>query len=143
MLPEGANRKIVCRSWRLDEKDFFGLLLKIATHDTIGAIIVKEVESWKNSIIAHPPLPSGLWEIRRTYRSEEETYRNDPRLFFSLARRSWAFDQQFFLTDKMKRTYLRIVKERIQRFNRKSKWEIFWLGEVPFYGQFPLSQEKV
>ena len=23
MLPEGANRKIVCRSWRLDEKDFF------------------------------------------------------------------------------------------------------------------------
>ena len=26
-----------------------------------------------------------------------------------------------FLTDKMKRTYLRIVKERIQRFNRKSE----------------------
>lgn len=45
MLPEGANRKIVCRSWRMDEKDFFGLLLKIATHDTIGAITVKEVES--------------------------------------------------------------------------------------------------
>ena len=45
MLPEGANRKIVCRSWRLDEKDFFGLLLKIATYDTIGAIIIKEVES--------------------------------------------------------------------------------------------------
>ena len=44
MLPEGANRKIVCRSWRLDEKDFFGLLLKIATYDTIGAITVKEVE---------------------------------------------------------------------------------------------------
>lgn len=45
MLPEGANRKIVCRSWRMDEKDFFGLLLKIATHDTIGAITLKEVES--------------------------------------------------------------------------------------------------
>ena len=45
MLPEGANRKIVCRSWRFDEKDFFGLLLKIATYDTIGAITVKEVES--------------------------------------------------------------------------------------------------
>lgn len=26
-----------------------------------------------------------------------------------------------FLTDMMKRTYLRIVKERIQRFNRKSE----------------------
>ena len=60
MLPEGANRKIVCRSWRMDEKDFFGLLLKIATYDTIGAITVKEVESEKNYIIAHPPLPSGL-----------------------------------------------------------------------------------
>ena len=45
MLPEGANRKIVCKGWRLDEKDFFGLLLKIATYDTIGAITVKEVES--------------------------------------------------------------------------------------------------
>ena len=43
MLPEGANRKIVCRSWRLDEKDFFGLLLKIATFDTIGAVTVKEI----------------------------------------------------------------------------------------------------
>ena len=44
MLPEGANRKIVCRSWCLDEKDFFGLLRKIATYDTIGAITVKEVK---------------------------------------------------------------------------------------------------
>lgn len=26
-----------------------------------------------------------------------------------------------FWTEKMKRTYLRIVKERIQRFNRKSE----------------------
>lgn len=34
---------------------------------------------------------------------------------------SRAFDQQFFLTGKMKRTYLRIVKERILRFNRKSE----------------------
>ena len=45
MLPKGANRKIVCRSRRFDEKDFFGLLLKIATFDTIVAITVKEVES--------------------------------------------------------------------------------------------------
>ena len=28
MLPEGANRKIVCRSWRLDEKDFLQLALQ-------------------------------------------------------------------------------------------------------------------
>lgn len=43
MLPEGTNRKVVCRSHRLDEKDFFGLLLKIATFDTIGAVTVKEI----------------------------------------------------------------------------------------------------
>ena len=42
MLPEGTNRKVVCRSWRIDEKDYFGLLLKIATVDTIGAVTVKE-----------------------------------------------------------------------------------------------------
>lgn len=48
-----------------------------------------------------------------------------------------------FLTDKMKRTYLRIVKERIQRFDRKSEWKIFWLRDVSIYGQSPLSQEKV
>ena len=38
-----------------------------------------------------------------------------------------------FLTDKMKRTYLRIVKERIQRFDRKSEWKIFWLGDVSIH----------
>lgn len=43
MLPEGTNRKVVCRNWRLDEKDFFGLLVKIATVDTIGAVTVKEI----------------------------------------------------------------------------------------------------
>ena len=45
MLPEGTNRKVVCRNWRLDEKDFFGILLKIATFDTIGAVTVKEIAS--------------------------------------------------------------------------------------------------
>lgn len=49
MLPEGANRKIVCRSWRLDEKDFFGLLLKIATFDTIGAVTVKDITERKEN----------------------------------------------------------------------------------------------
>ena len=43
MLPEGANRKIVCRGWRLDENDYFSLLMKIATNDTIGALTVKEI----------------------------------------------------------------------------------------------------
>ncbi len=38
-----------------------------------------------------------------------------------------------FLNDKLKRTYLRIVKERIQRFDRKSEWKIFWLGDVSIH----------
>lgn len=44
MLPEGANRKIICRSSRIDEKDFFGMLMAMAGRDFIGAVNVKTVE---------------------------------------------------------------------------------------------------
>lgn len=44
MLPEGANRKIICRSFRIDEKDFFGMLMAMADRDSIGAVNVKTVE---------------------------------------------------------------------------------------------------
>lgn len=44
MLPEGANRKIICRSSRIDEKDFFGMLMAMADRDFIGAVNVKTVE---------------------------------------------------------------------------------------------------
>ena len=47
-----------------------------------------------------------------------------------------------FLTDKLKRTYLRIVQERIQRFDRKSEWEIFWSGEVSIHGQSPWAKKR-
>lgn len=40
MLPEGANKEIICRSLRIDENDFFGLLLATAQYDTIGAITI-------------------------------------------------------------------------------------------------------
>ena len=43
MLPEGANRKIICRSLRIDEKDFFGMLVAMANRDFIGAVHVKTV----------------------------------------------------------------------------------------------------
>ena len=43
MLPEGANRKIICRSLRIDEKDFFGMLMAMANADFIGAVHVKTV----------------------------------------------------------------------------------------------------
>lgn len=43
MLPEGANRRIICRSSRIDEKDFFGILTAMAGRDFIGAVHVKTV----------------------------------------------------------------------------------------------------
>ncbi len=38
MLPEGANKQVVCRLNRIDEEDYFGLLIATSQHDSIGAI---------------------------------------------------------------------------------------------------------
>lgn len=43
MLPEGANRKIICRESRLDENDNFGLLCRMADADFIGAISFERI----------------------------------------------------------------------------------------------------
>ncbi|MDR6562148.1 MULTISPECIES: HipA N-terminal domain-containing protein [unclassified Arcicella] len=40
MLPEGANKATLCRLLKIDQNDFFGLLLATAQYDTIGAITV-------------------------------------------------------------------------------------------------------
>jgi HipA-like protein len=44
MLSEGVNRKLQCRLLRIDEKDYFGLLLATAQYDTIGAITIKPID---------------------------------------------------------------------------------------------------
>lgn len=44
MLSEGANRKIQCRVHKIDEEDDFGLLLKTASNETIGAISIEEIK---------------------------------------------------------------------------------------------------
>ena len=41
MLPEGANRRVICRSLKIDENDFFGLLEAMADRDFIGAVNVR------------------------------------------------------------------------------------------------------
>jgi serine/threonine-protein kinase HipA len=41
MLPEGANRRVICRSLKIDETDFFGLLEAMAGKDFIGAVNVR------------------------------------------------------------------------------------------------------
>jgi HipA-like protein len=44
MLPEGSNRQIVCKHHRIDDKDYFGLLMTIAKYDSIGAVRVIKSE---------------------------------------------------------------------------------------------------
>ncbi|QCR22523.1 HipA N-terminal domain-containing protein [Pontibacter sp. SGAir0037] len=41
MLSEGVNRQLQARQLRIDEKDYFGLLIATAGADTIGAVTVK------------------------------------------------------------------------------------------------------
>jgi HipA-like protein len=44
MLSEGTNREVQSKQLKIDENDFFGLLLATAQFDTIGAITVKQVK---------------------------------------------------------------------------------------------------
>ncbi|WP_020527108.1 HipA N-terminal domain-containing protein [Flexithrix dorotheae] len=44
LLSEGANKATQCRALKIDENDYFSLLLKTAHTDTIGAITVKPIE---------------------------------------------------------------------------------------------------
>ncbi len=44
MLPEGSNKQTVCKHMRIDQDDYFGLLMTIAKTDIIGAIRVIKLE---------------------------------------------------------------------------------------------------
>lgn len=44
LLSEGANKKLQCTHWRIDPNDHFGLLMKTAQYDTIGAVTVKPID---------------------------------------------------------------------------------------------------
>lgn len=44
LLSEGANKEAQCRLLKIDEKDYFGLLLATTSHDTIGAVTLKSIE---------------------------------------------------------------------------------------------------
>lgn len=43
LLPEGANRKVICREKRIDEYDFFGMLMATVGTDMIGSVNFREV----------------------------------------------------------------------------------------------------
>lgn len=38
MLPEGGNHRVCCRKYKVDEDDFFGMLMMVRGADFIGAI---------------------------------------------------------------------------------------------------------
>jgi len=40
MLPEGANKQVICKHNRIDSNDDFGLLMTSAKYDSIGAVRV-------------------------------------------------------------------------------------------------------
>lgn len=45
IVPEGSNRRVICRAGGIDESDIFGLLMMMEGKDFIGAVSVrKEIE---------------------------------------------------------------------------------------------------
>lgn len=42
LLPEGFNRRYVCRNAHIDDKDYFGLLTVMADVDFIGAVNIRK-----------------------------------------------------------------------------------------------------
>lgn len=44
MLPEGANRKVICRTKRIDDNDLFGILIAMAGSDFIGGVSLKKAK---------------------------------------------------------------------------------------------------
>ncbi len=45
MLPEGSNKQAVCSYHRIDQDDYFGLLMITAENDSIGAVRVIKIEN--------------------------------------------------------------------------------------------------
>lgn len=43
MLPEGSNKQVVCRLNKIDQTDYFGLLMTAAKNDSIGAVRVIKI----------------------------------------------------------------------------------------------------
>lgn len=45
LLPEGVNKRMVCKTYKTDESDAFGILLNTAKTDTVGAITLERIEN--------------------------------------------------------------------------------------------------
>lgn len=49
MLPEGANKLFLCKHLKIDEDDYFGLLLHSAKYDSIGAVTLEKVNEYEEN----------------------------------------------------------------------------------------------
>ena len=45
MLPEGSKKRAICRLNRIDNDDYFGLLMLVAKNDAIGAVRVIKIDN--------------------------------------------------------------------------------------------------
>ena len=45
MIPEGANRKVICRTLKIDENDFFVFFEAMADKDFIGAVNIRRINN--------------------------------------------------------------------------------------------------
>jgi len=43
LLPEGINKRMVCKTFKMDEDDAFGILLHTSKTDTIGAVTLERI----------------------------------------------------------------------------------------------------
>ena len=45
LLPEGGNKKVICRHYKIDENDIFGLLYAMADAEFVGAINIRNARN--------------------------------------------------------------------------------------------------
>jgi len=43
LLPEGVNKRMICKTFKIDEDDAFGILLHASKIDTVGAVTIERV----------------------------------------------------------------------------------------------------
>lgn len=42
-LPEGVNKRMICKTFKIDEDDAFGILLQASKVDTMGAVTIERM----------------------------------------------------------------------------------------------------
>lgn len=43
LLPEGVNKRMICKTYKIDEDDAFGILLQASKIDTVGAVTIERM----------------------------------------------------------------------------------------------------